>query len=186
MRLAVRTGAIATPRDPEMHGRLCVTGEDGSHIPRGERCVRRGNRGPRDRCGITPAGLARRATADVPVPPVGAVSRAGHLQRLLSTSTSCAPSTASHPSRSSTTATSARACSSRHSAGPGSHQVARGSAAHRRARRGHTTDHTPADRPEGDPCAARRRRRTSSASTSASRASTSEQPSGLLPTRNPS
>jgi len=75
--------------------------------------------------------------------------------------------------RSSTTAKSARTRSCRPSAGPGLHQVTRGSAAHRRARRGHTTDHTPADRPGGYFCTARRRRRTSSASPFTSRASTS-------------
>jgi hypothetical protein len=104
----------------------------------------------------------------------------------LSTSPSYTPWTASRPSRSSTTARSARACSGTPSAGPGLHQVARGSAARRRARRGHTTDHTPADRPGGYFCTARRRRRTSSASPFTSRASTSEQPSGLLPMRIPS
>ena len=101
----------------------------------------------------------------------------------LSTSTSYTPWTASCPSRSSTTATSARACSCKPSAGPRLHQVTRGSAAHRRVRRGHTTDHTSADCLGGDPRAARRRRRTSSASPSTSRAGTSEQPSGLLPIR---
>ena len=104
----------------------------------------------------------------------------------LSTSPSYTPRTASRPARSSTTAKSARARSCRLSAGPGLHQVARGSPAHRRARRGHTTDHTPADRPGGDPCTARRRRRTSSASPSPSRARTSEQPSALPQIRIPS
>ncbi len=102
-----------------------------------------------------------------------------------STPTSCAPWTASRPSRSSTTAKSARARSCRPCAGPGLHQVARGSAAHRRARRGHTTGHTPANRPGGDPCTARRRRRTPSASPFTSRASTSERPSALLQMRIP-
>ena len=104
----------------------------------------------------------------------------------LSTSTFYTPPTASRPSRSSRTAKSARACSCRPAVGLELHQVARGSAAHRRARRGHTTDHAPAERPGVDPCAARRRRRTASASSSTSRASTSEQPSGLLPIRIPS
>ncbi len=98
----------------------------------------------------------------------------------LSTSPSYTPRTASRPARSSTTAKSARACPCRPSAGSGLHQVARGSAARRRARRGHPTDHTPADRPGGDPCTARRRRRTSSASPFTSPAGTSEQLSGLL------
>jgi hypothetical protein len=104
----------------------------------------------------------------------------------LSTSTSYTPWTASRPALSSTTAKSARACSCRPSAGSGLHQVARGSAAHRRARRGHPTNHAPADCPGGDPCTVRRRRRTSSASPFTSRAGTSEQPSGLLPMRIPS
>jgi hypothetical protein len=108
----------------------------------------------------------------------------GWADRGLSTSTSFMLWTMSGPSRSSRTAKSARACSCRPSAGPGLDQVARGSAVHRRARRGHTTNHTPADRLGGDPCTARRR--TSSASPFMNRAGTSEQPSGLLPIRIPS
>jgi hypothetical protein len=104
----------------------------------------------------------------------------------LSTSPSYRPRTASRPSRSSKTATSARACLCRPSACSGLYQVARGSAARRRARRGHPTDHAPTDCPGGDPCIARRRRRTSSASPFTSRAGTSEQSSGLLLMRIPS
>ncbi len=104
----------------------------------------------------------------------------------LGTSTSFMPWTTSRLSRSSRTAKSARACSCRPAVGLELHQVARGSAAHRRARRGHTTEHEPANRRGGDPCTVRPRRRTSSASPLTNRAGTSEQLRGLLPMRIPS
>ncbi len=154
------TGSGSATRDREAQGRLCATGEDGLRTSWRTRCAREDNRTSTHRDHPEP-GQAN------PPGATRSLLRGGHAVFR------------SGPRGVAPTPPGARRRAHRDMGLHGSHTIARPDSSW-------PPPATPADRPGGDPCTARRRRRTPSASPFTSRASTSERPSAPLQMRIPS